>query len=268
MDIYNIKNLSCGYGKEEIIKNVSLNIQQGEFIGIIGPNGSGKTTLFRAICGIIKPSKGNVLYKNKNLLNITSREIAREVSVIPQLLETPFSFSVEEFIMMGRFPHSGRFFTQKQKDWAVLENVINMTDISALRNRKISELSGGERQRVIVAQGFMQEPILMLLDEPTAHLDITHQIQIMDLLKRFNKKNNLTIIIVLHDLNLAGSYCDRLILLNHGEIFKEGTPQEVLTYQNIEHVYSTTVIVKENPLNNKPYIFLVSQEDFKIQEKQ
>jgi iron complex transport system ATP-binding protein len=176
------------------------------------------------------------------------------------MMEIPVGFQVDEFILMGRFPHSGRFLSQKKKDLSVMEYVIALTNINSIRHRKVSELSGGERQRVILAQGFAQEPQIMLLDEPTSHLDITHQIQVMDLLKRLNKNNDLTVMIVLHDLNLAGSYCDRLILLNEGQVFKEGTPKEVLTYQNIENVYKTMVIVKENPLNNKPYVFLVSNE--------
>jgi iron complex transport system ATP-binding protein len=267
MEILNVKNLVCGYSEIDIIKDISFKINPGEFIGIIGPNGSGKTTLFRSISGILRPKQGQIFYKDRNIYKISTRELAKEISVIPQMLEIPFSFQVDEFVLMGRFPHSGRFLSQKTRDIEVLEKVIYLTDISSIRERKMSELSGGERQRVILAQGFAQEPEIMLLDEPTSHLDIAHQIQVLDLLKRLNRNNKLTVIIVLHDLNLAGNYCDRLIMLNEGKIYKEGTPQDVLTYQNIEYVYNTTVIVKENPLNHKPYVFLVSKEINKIQEE-
>jgi len=263
MDILKIKNLSCGYDGKEIIKNVSFSVKEGDFLGIIGPNAAGKTTLFRAITGVLKPWKGNILYKNKEISKMPVRDFAREVAVMPQFLEIPFAFSVKEFVLMGRFPHTGRFGALKEHDNRVLEEALNLTDTFSFRERKIFELSGGERQRVILAQAFTQEPKVLLLDEPTSHLDIAHQVQILDLLKRLNKEKNLTVIVVLHDLNLATSYCNRLILLKEGKIFKEGLPRDILTYQNIEEVYKTVVVVRENPLNLKPYILLVSEEDQK-----
>jgi iron complex transport system ATP-binding protein len=145
----------------------------------------------------------------------------------------------------------------------VIEKAMALCDVLAFRERRISELSGGERQRAILAQGFAQEPRLLLLDEPTTHLDIGHQVEILDLIRRLNREGDLTVIMVLHDLNLASEYCDRLILLKEGSIFKEGTPQEVLTFENIEKVYNTVVIVKENPNSLKPYILLVSEEELK-----
>ncbi len=261
MDILRIKDLSCGYEAKEVIKKVSFSIKEGDFLGIIGPNGAGKTTLFRTITGTLKPWEGKILYRDKNISEISPRNFAREVAVIPQILEVPFAFSVEEFVSMGRFPHLGRFESLRPKDHKILKEALNFTDIFSFRERKISELSGGERQRVILAQGFAQEPRLLLLDEPTSHLDIAHQVQVLDLIKRLNKEKNLTVIVVLHDLNLASSYCDRLILLKEGEISKEGSPQDVLTYQNIEEVYKTVVIVKENPISFKPYCLLVSEEE-------
>ena len=264
----NIKDLLCGYDVREVIKNISFSVKKGDFLGIIGPNGAGKTTLFRTITRILKPWKGNISYKDKETSRISPRDFAREVAVIPQILEVPFAFSVEEFVLMGRFPHTGRFEALRQRDYRVLEDVLNLTDIFSFRKRKISELSGGERQRVILAQGLAQEPQLLLLDEPTSHLDIAHQVQILDLIRKLNKEKNLTVIVVLHDLNLASSYCDRLILLKEGIIFKEGSPQDVLTYQNIEEVYKTVVIVKENPISHKPYILLVSEEERKAKQRQ
>lgn len=261
MDILQFQDLSCGYDGSEIIKSISFSVKEGDFLGIIGPNGAGKTTLFRAGTRILIPMKGNIYFKGKDIAGIPPRDFAREVAVIPQLLEIPFSFLVEEFISLGRFPHTGRFEALKDRDHKILEDVLNLTDTYSFRRRKICELSGGERQRVVLAQGFAQEPVLLLLDEPTSHLDIAHQVQILDLLKKLNREKNLTVIIVLHDLNLASSYCNRLILLKEGEIFKDGSPRDVLTYQNIEEVYKTLVVVKENPMSGKPYIFLVSEED-------
>ncbi|MBU0634181.1 MAG: ABC transporter ATP-binding protein [Candidatus Omnitrophica bacterium] len=267
MEILKVDNLSCGYEDNIVVDDVSFSVKAGDFLGIIGPNGAGKTTLFRAISRILKPRQGNIFYKGRDVGCISTRDFAQEVAVIPQILEVPFAFSVEEFVLMGRFPHVDRFEALKKADYAILENVLDFTDSAPLRKRKINELSGGERQRVILAQGFAQKPHLLLLDEPTAHLDIAHQAHILDLLKRLNKETNLTVIIVLHDLNLASSYCDRLILLGGGRIFKEGAPQDVLTYQNIEEVYKTVVVVRENPISRKPYVILVSEEERKIKEK-
>jgi len=261
MDILKAKNLSCGYGPKEVIKDISFSVKEGEFLGIIGPNGAGKTTLFRAITGILKSRHGNVLYRDKNIFKISPRDFARQVAVIPQILEVPFAFTVEEFVLMGRFPHTGRFEALKERDYKILEKVLNLTDTFSFRHQKIFELSGGERQRVILAQGFAQEPCLLLLDEPTAHLDIAHQVQILDLVRKLNREKNLTVIVILHDLNLASSYCDRLILLEDGKIFRDGLPSKVLTYQNIEKVYKTVVVVEENPISARPYILIVSEEE-------
>jgi iron complex transport system ATP-binding protein len=171
-----------------------------------------------------------------------------------------FSFSAWEIVLMGRIPHLGRLQFETQKDFSACRSALSLTDALHLRDRQIDALSAGERQRVVIARALAQEPQLLLLDEPTAHLDIGHQIQILDLLKRLNQKHHLAVVVVLHDLNLAGEYCNRIILLNEGEIFKEGTPGEVLTYQNIEQVYKTIVLVNKNPVSSKPYIVLVSKE--------
>jgi len=261
MDILKVKDLSCGYGGLEVIKNISFSVREGEFLGIIGPNGAGKTTIFRAITKMLKPRKGEILYKGKDISGISPRNFAHEVAVMQQMLEIPFAFSVEEFVLMGRFSHIGRFDTLNEKDYKILEDVLSLTDTSSLRERKINELSGGERQRVILAQGFAQEPHLLLLDEPTAHLDIAHQVGILDLIKRLNKKFGLTVIMVLHDLNLASEYCHRLVLLNEGRVSKAGRPEEVIDYKTIEEVYKTVVVVEKNPISSRPHIFVVSEEE-------
>lgn len=269
MNILEVKDLRCGYDYERgaVIKDVSFSVGEAEFLGVIGPNGAGKTTLFRSISGALKPWEGNISYKDKEICRIGPRDFASQIAVMPQMLEITFSFSVEEFILMGRFPHRTRFSALGEKDLAILEEVLRLTDTFSLRRRKILELSGGERQRVLLAQAFAQEPRLLLLDEPTLHLDIAHQVQILDLVRRLNKERRLSVIVVLHDLNLASSYCDRLILLKEGCIFKDGSPDEVLTYQNIEEVYKTVVVVKQNPISLKPYILLVSEEEQMMRRK-
>lgn len=263
MDLLRVNDLICGYGDAKVLKEVSFSVDKGSLLGIVGPNGAGKTTLFRAITRILRPWKGEISYCGKGLNRISRRDLAREVAVLPQILEISFSFSVEQFISMGRFPHLKKFQPLRKYDLEVIEKVMALCDVLPFRERKISELSGGERQRAILAQAFAQEPRLLLLDEPTAHLDIGHQVEILDLIRRLNRERGLTVIMVLHDLNLASEYCDRLILLKEGRIFKKGSPKEVLTFENIEKVYNTVVIVKENPISSRPYILLVSEEELK-----
>lgn len=253
-----INNLCGGYYKETIIKDISLEIKKGDFMGIIGPNGSGKTTLLRLMSRVLVPQKGNITLQDKNIVCMDLKEFAQKVSFVPQDTIINFSFSVLEIVLMGRIPHLKRLQLETEEDYSIAENSLIMTDALYLKNKRIDELSSGERQRVIIAKALTQEPVLLFLDEPTSHLDIGHQIQILDLLKRLNRQNNLTIVMVLHDLNLASEYCNRVVLLNEGKIFKEGVPGEVLTYQNIEAVYKTVVVVIDNPITAKPYAILVS----------
>jgi iron complex transport system ATP-binding protein len=280
-----IQNLTAGYGDKPVIRNISFTVLPGEVVGIIGPNGAGKTTLFRVISGLIKPASGEVRYEKRPIAGISIKERARKIAVLPQTLPLTFSFTVEDFILLGRLPHLDRWQAIGDEDRKVALDMMRLTEVSALRNRYITELSGGELQRVLLAQALTQEPELLLLDEPTSHLDIGHQVEIMDLIKRLNRSSEhanagvqssetlrselrtvnseLTILMVLHDLNLAGEYCDRLILLSTGEIHAMGAPHDILTYQNIEAVYKTVVVVKDNPITGRPHIILVPKERWK-----
>jgi iron complex transport system ATP-binding protein len=248
MPLLELSEIMCGYGRQEAVHSVSFKVQEGEFCGIIGPNGAGKTTIFRSITRILKPWQGTVRYKGKDIFTM------------PQLLETPFSFSVKEFVMMGRFPHLKRFTQPKKLDYDIVDESLKLTDTVELAGRTLNELSGGERQRAILAQALAQSPKLLLLDEPTSHLDIGHQATILDLIKKLNREQGLTVIMVQHDLNLASLYCEKLILMDRGTVFAQGTPREVLTYQNIERVYKTVVIVKEDSVSQKPHVILVPKE--------
>ncbi len=257
-NILELQNIFCRYDKEDVLRGISFSIQEGDFVGIIGPNGCGKTTLFRVITKILNPSSGTVIYQDKDIKNIPAKDLAKEIAVGLQAFSSAFSYTVEDFILMGRFPHKERFELMNKNDFAICESVMSLTDTLSIRQRNINELSGGERQRVQIAQALAQEPRVFLLDEPTTHLDIHHQVKILNLIRKLNREQGLTIVVTLHDLNLASEYCPRLILLNEGKIYNTGTSQEVLTYQNIEEVYNTVVLVKENPLSGSPYIFLVS----------
>ena len=255
-----INNLCGGYDKINVIKGISMDINGGDFLGIIGPNGSGKTTLFRLATSVLRIFSGSLYFEQKNILDMDSKEFCRKVAFVAQDIATDFSFTVEEVALMGRIPHLKRLQFETKEDIRIAEEALRLTDTLSLKDKRIDELSAGERQRVIIARALAQEPELLLLDEPTSHLDIGHQIQVLDLLKRLNRHNGLTIAMILHDLNLASAYCNRIVLLDNGVIFKEGEPEEVLTYQNIEAVYKTVVLVNENPATHKPNVVLVPRE--------
>lgn len=268
MSLLKVQHLSCGYpdtrvGMKKVIQDVSFTVTAGEVVGIIGPNGAGKTTLFRAITRILKPSSGEIRYLGRAIQEIPLREFAQLVAVLPQRLPLSFPFTVWDFVLMGRWAHLARLSRIRERDRQVSEEMMRLTEVNNLRDRYITELSGGELQRVLLAQALAQEPQLLLLDEPTSHLDIGHQVEIMDLIQSLNKRQKLTVLMVLHDLNLASNYCDRLILLNEGRIYAMGGPHEVLTHQHIETVYKTVVVVGENPVTKRPHILLVPKERWK-----
>ncbi len=256
-----INNLTCGYDSDFRLKDISFTVNKKELLGIIGPNGSGKTTLIKALTRLLKPEKGEIIFKGKNIWQLTPKELSQKIAVVTQNIQPNF-LNVEEFILLGRIPHYRKFqFLETKKDYEIVKKCMLQTDTIKLKDKFINQISGGERQLVSIARALAQEPELLFLDEPTAHLDIAHQIKVLDLIRRLNKELGLTVIIVLHDLNLASEYCDRIILLDNGYIYKTGSPQEVLTYHIIEEVYKTVVIVGNNPVSSKPYIFLVNEED-------
>jgi iron complex transport system ATP-binding protein len=259
-DFLQMQHVSGGYFKEDIVRDVSLAVAKGDFLGLIGPNGSGKTTLLRLVTRALSLRAGKVIFRGKDIFTMQLKELCREVAFVGQDVATAFPYTVMEYVLMGRIPHLKRLQFETKKDLAIAEKALQETGTLSLQKKRINELSAGERQRVIIAQALTQEPQLLFLDEPTSHLDIGHQIQVLDLLKRLNRRDALTIVMVLHDLNLASAYTNRLALLDQGKIYKEGTPAEVLTYQNIEAVYKTVVLVHENPVTHKPNVLLVPGE--------
>jgi len=255
-----IEGLTCGYGSGIVIDNIDLEAKKGEFLGIIGPNGSGKTTILRTITRLIKPIHGTIYIDNKNIDSLSYREMARKIAVVSQNLPV-VAMTVKEFVLLGRVPyHKGLQFFEDDYDLSVAEEAMSMTDTERLKDNYLSGMSGGEVQLASIARAIAQEPSLLLLDEPTSHLDITHQVSVLDLIKGLNRKRGLTVIIILHDLNLASEYCDRLVLMDKGRIRRAGTPEEVLTYSDIEEVYHTVAVVEKNPLSGKPFVLVVSEE--------
>jgi len=250
MEILKIENLYCGYDNKIVLKNINFSVNKGDFVGIIGPNASGKTTLFKTICRIITPFKGKIFLFGKDVKSYDYKDYAKKVAFATKITDYSLNYKVSDFILLARYPWN---FLPYEDSWLYEEFELNK-----ILNKHLFELSSGELQRVIVAQAIAQNTELVLLDEPVSHLDIGHQIKILDVLKRINQKNNLTIIASFHELNLASEYCDILILFSCGEIKKIGTPTEVLNYEILEEVYNTQVIVKENPISNKPYVIPVA----------
>ncbi len=267
-NILQVNNLCLGYQKENILHDISFSVNRGEFISVIGPNGSGKTTLIKAISKYITPRQGAIYLNGENIQNLSGKEIAKLIAVVMQSAD-PVAMSVEDYVLLGRLPFMEKFqFFESRKDIEIVRNYMALTDILKLKTSRMNEISGGERQLASIARALTQSPSLLVLDEPTSHLDITHQVQILDLISSLKQKLSLTVLMVLHDLNLAAEYSDRLILLNKPKvkhnlksstIYKTGTPDEVITESSINEVYNTRVIVKNNPVSSKPCIFLVNQ---------
>ncbi len=249
-----IDNLRAGYNGAAILDGVSIQLGQSEFAGVIGPNGSGKTTLLRSMSRVLPPMSGSVTLGDRDIYSIPAREFARRVAVVPQDTLVAFDFTVMEIVLMGRSPRLGRFAVEGARDTEIAIESLERTGTAHLANRQINALSGGERQRVLVARALAQEPEVLLLDEPTSHLDISFQFEIMDLVKSLNRERGMTVLAVLHDLNLASQYCDRLILIGDGSVQADGPPDEVITADNIRRVYGAEVWVRRHPATSRPYV--------------
>lgn len=259
----NIQDLVTGYSSGFTLNRLNIQLKKGTFAGIIGPNGSGKTTLFKSVTGDIKISGGKIALNNQDLSTLNIKEKARKVAVVSQFTEIT-DITVEDYVLMGRMPYRGNFqFFETKADRELAEKYMCLTDVYQFKDKTMCELSGGEQQLAAIARALTQQPELLLLDEPTSHLDITHQVQILNLIQQLNEELGLTVLIIIHDLNLAGEYCDYLIMMNNGDVHIQGDPHTVLNYQTIEDVYKTVVITKENPVSKKPAIFLVSDRVLK-----
>ena len=263
MSIIKLEQIGFRYNAHWVLKNISCDVREGEFLGLIGPNGSGKTTLLKVIDGILKPQEGEVRINGNSCKKIKRNILAKTIAVVAQDSQMIFPFSVHEIVLMGRAPHLNKWKFEGKEDFRIVRDALEMTDTVPLANRSMSALSGGERQRVLIARALAQQPQILLLDEPTAFLDIKHQIDFFDLIKRLNKINALTVIAVTHDINLASLYCDRIVLLQKGHIHSLGSPEEVITEKNIQEVYETHVTVDQSPVTGRPRITLLSSHTSK-----
>jgi iron complex transport system ATP-binding protein len=253
-ELIRVDQVSFAYGAIEAVKDLSFSVAKGEVFGLLGPNGSGKSTVVRLLSRVLTPRSGRVSLASRDLGTYSREELARQVAVVPQETTIELPFSVLEVVLMGRSPHLRRFGFERAEDLAIAHWAMEQTGVYDLAMREIHELSGGERQRVILARALAQEPRVLLLDEPTAFLDIKHQVEVYDLVKTLSRQNGLTVVAILHDLNLAALYCDRLALLKSGRLFCLGTPEQVLTYTNIKAVYETEVYIGLNDITGKIHI--------------
>lgn len=251
-----LENISFGYHAKDIITDISIEIPAGTLLGLIGPNGAGKTTLLKIIARLLRPGTGRVLLDGCNIHKLKQIEVARRVAVVPQDNQLDFAFTVEQVVLMGRYPHLNRLRREGKVDLAIAHRAMQATATDHLAKRPVTTLSGGERQRVAIARALVQEPEILLLDEPTAHLDIAHQAQTIELAYRLNREQGLTVIAALHDLNLAAAYLDRLLLLENGRIAAFGSPAAVLTPEKICAAYGINVVVTRHPRRNCPQVML------------
>jgi iron complex transport system ATP-binding protein len=258
MHVFTVDNLSFRYHPEvSTLRDISFGVEQGEFLTLVGPNGAGKSTLLKLLMRFLLPTAGRILFGDHLLSGFSRAELARRIAFVPQDREVHFSFTVEEIVLMGRSPHAhGRMF-ESDHDRAVAAEMMRLTDIAHLASHPVGTLSGGERQRTFIARALAQQPEVILLDEPNAHLDIAHQVDVFRLLKRLHEESRLTVVSVSHDLNLAAMHSDRIAVLLRGGLSALGTPAEVLTEGKIQDVFDTPVVVDQHPRLNTPRVTLL-----------
>ncbi len=242
------------------LRDISLKVGKGEMVALLGPNGSGKTTLLKLAAGVLAPKGGEVLLGGTTLKSLSRREIARSIAVVPQYFYMPFAFTVAEVVMLGRTPFIKTLSGETERDHSLAQQAMKLADVERFSRRAFNELSGGERQKCILAMALAQEPQLMLLDEPTAHLDIKHQVEILELVRGLNREHGVTVVGAMHDLNLAALYFDRLVLLKEGAIFSDGPPAAVLTEKTIQDVFGASVRIGWHPSANVPHVIVLPRD--------
>ena len=259
-----VLSITIGYDGDPVLREVTFTAARGQFVGLVGPNGSGKSTLVRALSRVLPLTRGQVLLDGIDIHRIPPRNLARRMAVVAQDNAVHFDFTVREVVLMGRAPHLSRFGMERAQDYAIADRCMEQTSTDLFADRPITTLSGGERQRCMIARALAQEPEVLLLDEPTAHLDINHQIEILDLARRLTSERSLATLVVLHDLNLASQYCDHLVLLAQEHVIAAGPPQEVVTEAHLREAYGAEVQVRLHPTTGRPYVTLLSRAPISV----
>lgn len=254
--VFVAQNLSFTVQKAKILENVSMHIHEREFVGLIGPNGSGKSTLLKNMYRMLKPQAGNVFLYNENIYKQSAKEMAKQLAVVGQETPVLFDFTVKDLVAMGRTPHKRLIEGDTKEDRDIIEQSMRQAGIVHLTERNFSSLSGGEKKRVIVARALAQQAKIMVLDEPTNHLDVQHQLQLMDLIRSLP----ITVVVALHDLNIAATYCDKIYVMQNGEIMAYGTPQDILTPAILKEVFGVHAEVSVHPITKKPHIFYIPEQ--------
>ena len=253
-EMIGFENVAAGYGLREVLKDITLSVEEGEFVGLIGSNGTGKSTLIKCISGLMPVKRGKITVCGRDNAALKAKERARLMAVVPQSYHVEYDFTVEDIVMMGRNPYMSLGQREGKEDYEIVEDAMRATNTLVFRERYYNELSGGERQRVILARAIAQKTKVILLDEPTSALDIHHQIEVMELITKLNQEEHMTILAVLHDINMASRFCQRIVMLKDGTVYADGMPREVITRRNMESLYQMKLMVRQNPLFCKPEI--------------
>lgn len=258
--LIDVNGVSVTLGDARILRDVSLSVPTGSFVALVGPNGAGKTTLLRTVNGVLSPDRGSVSIDGRDVSSLSPRSVARLVATVPQDTTVSFSFSVRDIVAMGRTPHRARFWRSDHQD--PIERALDRTRTADLADRSIGSVSGGERQRVLLARALAQETPAMVLDEPTASLDITHQVRTLELVRTLVDEGT-TALAAIHDLDLAARFCDALVVLSDGRMLADGPPESVLTESVIERAFGedTQVHIHENPATHSPSVTTLRPED-------
>lgn len=250
----NINSLDVYYANKQVLKNISIEIKAGEIFALVGPNGAGKTTLIRAISGVVSRKNGQILIDGKDANRLNQNERSRYVAVVPQARDLPAFFTVYQTVLIGRTPYLNWLGQPSEKDHHIVKEALRMTQIEDIAGRLVGDLSGGEQQRVLIARALAQDASIWLMDEPTTHLDFRHQSHILNAVKNLVIERNLAIFMVVHDLNLVGSYADRVAIMANGEIITCGNPREVLTEDILSGVFNVPVHVISHPKTGLPIV--------------
>ncbi|TCS83791.1 ABC transporter ATP-binding protein [Tepidibacillus fermentans] len=256
MSLFQVNHVSHFFGQKQVLYNIHFEIEEGSILGIIGPNGSGKTTLLHAMSGLFDVDEGEILFQGEKITSYRKKELARKIAVMSQKGTPPISFTVEEVVAMGRYPWLNFFSSLSSRDLFIVKQTLHQLGLWEKRAQQVATLSGGERQLVSLARAMVQQPEVLILDEPTTYLDIGHQMVVLEHIRRWQREKGITVIMVLHDLNLAAQYCSQLLLIHDGKMESLGKVEEVIRAEEIERVYQTKLIVVNHPKLKVPQILL------------